>query len=381
MTATINTTETIRDAGREYFGYPAPVITQSYGRNVLRLIENGVDIFSDRSALFERIIDLIGNTPLSTLPYLEGKILLKDETANPTENHYDRVFTKTIQLLESDGVIEPDDRLIEITSGSGGRAFAWSAALFGYNADIYIPPELPAARTQDMINYGARLIVTDPGYMKAASDAYTKEIIRLRKEGLKFKKHETSDYTVYTAIRDGERVCFLNHSANPITVNMFETIGTEIFNSASPDFVVSVMGNGTSTTALGKVAHAHGSKVIGVEDKRSPYYYSKKYPELGITESDFSPHDMYGSSARGVKLAFGNAAEHVDAVMLVNPDDRDKQQAQYNLGLPLSKQVGKSSAAGLVIARRIIDTHPDAIVATLLYDRLDQYGDTPRNYI
>ncbi len=138
-----------------------------------------------RDELFGRVESMVGNTPLIHVEDVgDSTILAKVESQNPTENHYDRVFPRTIKKLESDGIVEPGDELIEVTSGSGGRAFAWSARVLGYQARIIVPPELPKARLQDMVNFGAQLEVTQPGYMSEVSKAYVDRIKQLQRAGL-----------------------------------------------------------------------------------------------------------------------------------------------------------------------------------------------------
>ena len=66
-----------------------------------------------RHELFDRFESTVGNTPLLHIEDVAGSsILAKVESQNPTENHYDRVFERTIRQLERDDVITPGDELI-----------------------------------------------------------------------------------------------------------------------------------------------------------------------------------------------------------------------------------------------------------------------------
>lgn len=340
-----------------------------------------------RDELFERVDSLVGNTPLIHVEDVgESTILAKVESQNPTENHYDRVFPKTIQKLETDGVIEPGDELIEVTSGSGGRAFAWAAQVLGYQARVIVPPELPQARLQDMINFGAQLEITGPGYMSEVSRAYVDRIKQLQAAGL-VTKVETPDYTVFAGTDEqGKRVCFVNHSANEITVAGFGTIGDEIHDQLPEDqkvdYVVSIMGNGTSTTALSRTMKQHypDVQIIGLEDERSPHYFEQKHPgeyERRFGKSPaFMQHDMFGSSAPGIRLKYGTV-DTVDEVRLANPTERDEARQQYNRGRQSYEQIGNSSAASLVEARQIAREQPGSTVVVVFYDKADQYGAQP----
>lgn len=340
-----------------------------------------------RAELFDRVESLTGNTPLIHVEdVVDSHILAKVESQNPTENHYDRVFPKTIRKLEDDGVIEPGDELIEVTSGSGGRAFAWAARVLGYRAHILIPPELPKARVQDMVNFGAEVEVTEPGYMSSTSAAYGKRIEEYEEDGWEITPYKTADYNVRVATKDGKRVCFVNHSANGITIEGFEAIGDEVYDQMPDgeeiDYVVSVMGNGTSTAALSRSMRRHypGVTIVGLEDERSPFYFEQMYP--GEYEKrfgkplEFTQHDMYGSSAPNVRLKYGNV-DAVDEVRLANPGVRNKVRDTYNQGRPDYEQIGNSSAASLVAARQLAAEHPGSNIVVVFYDKADQYGDDP----
>jgi cysteine synthase A len=341
----------------------------------------------DRTELFERVESLTGNTPLIHIEDIAGSsILAKVESQNPTENHYDRVFPATIKKLEADGVITPGDELVEVTSGSGGRAFAWATRVLGYKAHIIVPPELPKARLQDMINFGAKLEVTEPGYMREVSKVYVERMAELEQQCYEIIKHKTPDYTVFTATKDGRRLCFVNHSANELSVKGFDSIGDEIYTQMPEgkevDFVVSVMGNGTSTTALSRTLRKHypNIRIVGLEDQRSPYYFEQKYPgeyeKLFGHPLEFSQHDMFGSSAPGVKLKYGNA-DTVDEVRLTDPEERDRAQEAYNRHRPNYEKIGNSSAASLVAARHLAEDHPGSTIVIIFYDKADQYGSRP----
>ncbi len=340
-----------------------------------------------RDELFDRVESLVGNTPLIHIEDVNGSsILAKVESQNPTENHYDRVFPRTIKKLEDDGVIAPGDELIEVTSGSGGRSFAWASRVLGYKARIIVPPELPKARLQDMINFGAEVEVTEPGYMQVVSKVYVDRITSMRRQGYEVTKHETPNYTVFTGIKDGKRVCYVNHSANEITVDGFDGIADEIHDQMPEgekvDFVVSVMGNGTSTTALSRTMKGHytDAMVVGLEDERSLYYFEQKYP--GEYEQrygkplEFGQHDMFGSSAPGVRLKYGNV-DAVDEVRLANPDERNKAREDYNRGRPNYEKIGNSSAASLVAARQLAAENPGSNIVVVFYDKAGQYGTAP----
>lgn len=339
----------------------------------------------DRTEQYKRLEYMIGHTPL-LLVHEEpngSTVLAKVESHNPSESHYDRAYLATLRRLEEDGVIQPGDELLEITSGSAGTSFAWLCNRLGYQARIIVPPELPNGRVQEMINFGAIVERSQPGYVPEAA-------IEMRDEIMKHKdtreRHYTDDYKVITYQKeDGKRVCVVNHSANRLTPDAFKEIGEEVVGvipeDAKIDFAVSVLGNWTSTTGLSESLRAHypDVKMIGIEDVRNPNYFEEKYPgeyekRFGVPP-EFGQHDSYGASARGVKLDFVDV-DSLDEIVLIDPKDRDEVGAKYNKEHPnIVETIGNTSAASLWEAEQLAKEHPGSVVLVIFYDKADRYGE------
>ncbi|NOX18256.1 MAG: pyridoxal-phosphate dependent enzyme [Chlorobi bacterium] len=102
---------------------------------------------------------------LSAAPVLEyeyggNKILLMDETRNPTFSFKDRasslVALKAIQL----GVTE----IAAASTGNAGSSMAGIAARLGLKAKIYVPKNIPDAKRIQIQAFGAELIIVDGDY-------------------------------------------------------------------------------------------------------------------------------------------------------------------------------------------------------------------------
>ncbi len=133
---------------------------------------------------YPTIADCIGNTPLVRLQRLPGNtsntILVKLEGNNPAGSVKDRPALSMIERAEARGDIQPDDTLIEATSGNTGIALAMAAAIKGYRMVLIMPNNMSAERKAAMTAYGAELIeVTQAQGMEGARDL----ALRMQAEG------------------------------------------------------------------------------------------------------------------------------------------------------------------------------------------------------
>lgn len=120
-----------------------------------------------RGMIFERITDLIGNTPLvklHTLAHdLSSSILVKLESKNPGGSVKDRIALSMIEAAESRGMITPGiSTIVEPTSGNTGIGLALVGAARNYRVIIVMPDTLSRERMDLLRLLGARLVLT-PG--------------------------------------------------------------------------------------------------------------------------------------------------------------------------------------------------------------------------
>ena len=95
--------------------------------------------------VYEKITDLIGNTPLLELKNyekenkLEATVLGKLEYFNPAGSVKDRIAQAMISDAESKGLLKEGSVIIEPTSGNTGIGLAAVAASKGYKIILTMP--------------------------------------------------------------------------------------------------------------------------------------------------------------------------------------------------------------------------------------------------
>lgn len=343
---------------------------------------------ADRDEQYEKLRKMIGKTPLLRVAEVQNgsRIFAKVESQNPSESHYDRAYLLLLNKLEKDGIIKPGYELLEDTSGSAGTSFAWLCSCLGYQARIIIPPELPQARIQEMINFRANLEISEPGYMRSASKALRRKLVEYRRQGYDIKEHVSEkEYQVFTATKEGHRICAVNHSASDLTIKAFSEIGTEVGfvmpEDTKIDFFVSVLGSWTSTTGVAEGLRQKypNVEVVGLEDKDNAPYFNQKYPgryeEVYGQEPSYKQHDNYGGSDRGVPLRFADVSR-VDSIELVDSAERKGLRDRFNAPwLHVAETIGNTSAASLVVAERLALENPGSNVLVLFYDKGDRYDE------
>ncbi|HUD44130.1 MAG TPA: pyridoxal-phosphate dependent enzyme [Patescibacteria group bacterium] len=346
---------------------------------------------SIRQQQYDRLESMIGHTPLLRIYGPKNTLLLaKDESQNPTGSHYDRVYVPTLRRLEEEGIIQPGDNLYEVTSGSAGIAFAWACSRLGYNANIFVPARIPQARKQEMVNFGARLVPVVEGYVPEASAEEWKQFSGLvRQRRYKLAKHETNDFSIITAVGkndkgEEERMCLMNHSENPLTPKLLESIGREVSEiiprGVGIDYFVSVLGNGSNTSGVtaGLIERWKRLQVVGVEDFDNPVQFEAKYPgeyerRYGHVPT-YKPQQMFGSSAKGTKLRFMNIGMLAD-IRLVADAVWQQRMDDYNSGRPAVETIGASSAGAWIVAEEVATENPGSNILLLRYDKRDRYGE------
>lgn len=118
---------------------------------------------------YNSVLELIGNTPVVDVSALSPKanvaILAKLEGRNPAGSVKDRVALSLIEAAERDGRLvpgQPDQILIEPSSGNTGIALAMVCRLRGYHLKVVLPTNVSPERRQLLLAYGAE-IIDSPG--------------------------------------------------------------------------------------------------------------------------------------------------------------------------------------------------------------------------
>ena len=117
--------------------------------------------------IYNKITDLIGNTPLLELKNyeknnnLEATIIGKLEYFNPAGSVKDRIARAMIDEAEAKGVLKEGAVIIEPTSGNTGIGLAAVASSRGYRIILTMPETMSIERRNLLKAYGAELVLTD----------------------------------------------------------------------------------------------------------------------------------------------------------------------------------------------------------------------------
>ena len=209
-------------------------------------------------AIYKKITELVGNTPLLELTgyekkeKLEAKIYAKLEFLNPAGSVKDRIAKAMIEKAESDGALRPDSVIIEPTSGNTGIGLAAIAASKGYRVILTMPETMSVERRMLLKAYGAEIVLTEGAKgMKGAIE----------------KAEELARQTPGSFI-PGQ----FKNPANPQAHR--QTTGPEIWRDTQGkvDIFVAGVGTGGTLTGVGEYLKSQNSavKVVAVEPASSP---------------------------------------------------------------------------------------------------------------
>jgi cysteine synthase len=187
------------------------------------------------SAERKSIIDAVGNTPML---WIEG-IYTKLEAYNPTGSIKDRMACYMLRKAEQRGELRPGSRILEVTSGNTGIAFAMLAAAKGYKFIAVMPENMSVERVRMIRLFGADLVL---------SPAEEDMIGAFKKyDDLKLEYPDT---------------WVPNQFANPDNIEAHEIgIGRELVEELGSNIDALVAGTGTGGTLIG-AAKALGAALL-----------------------------------------------------------------------------------------------------------------------
>ncbi len=247
-------------------------------------------------ALYNSVIDLIGNTPLVALSKLESELNLKAhlfaklEMFNPAGSIKDRAALSMVQDAFAKGLIKQGGTIIEPTSGNTGIGLSLVARLYGLKLILTMPESMSLERRVLLKARGAQIVLTPAKYgMKGAVE-----------------RAEEIQKSIPGSIIIGQ----FNNPANPLVHE--KTTAQEIWRDldGSVHAVVAgiVTGGTISGIARGLKAINSSVRAIGVEPAESPL----------ITEGRAGAHKIQGIGANFVPECY--YSEFVDEVVTVKGD-------------------------------------------------------------
>lgn len=303
-------------------------------------------------AVYSKITDLIGNTPLLELTKtehkygLKAKIIAKLEAFNPAGSIKDRIAFAMIKDALADGRINQDSTIIEPTSGNTGIGLAMAGAALGLKVIIVLPATMSEERRNTIKAYGAQLVITDGSKGMKGSIA---------------KAQELQAATPNSWIP--------NQFDNPSNVNIhYKTTGPEIWKdtNGAVDILVGGVGTGGTVSGAGHYLKEQKSsvKVIAVEPSASPV----------LSGGKAGPHKIQGI---GPGFEAGNVKrEYIDEIVTVSDDDALNigREIAHSEGVFLGISGGAAIATAINVAKRPENAGKNIVV--VIPDSGDRYLST-----
>lgn len=303
--------------------------------------------------VYEKITDLIGNTPLLELKNyekenkLEATVLGKLEYFNPAGSVKDRIAQAMISDAESKGLLKEGSVIIEPTSGNTGIGLAAVAASKGYKIILTMPETMSVERRNLLKAYGAELVLTDGAKGMKGAIAKAEELAK-----------ETPNSFIPSQF---------TNMANPKTHEA--STGPEIWNDTDGkvDIFVAGVGTGGTVSGVGRYLKSKNPnvKVVAVEPAGSPVL-SKGTP---------GPHKIQGIGAGFVPETLDTKV--YDEIIAVENEDA------FKTGRTLARKegllVGISSGAAVYAATELAKRpeNKGKVIVALLPDTGDRYLSTP----
>lgn len=293
--------------------------------------------------IYEKITDLIGNTPL--VRYDEN-ILLKLEFFNPSNSVKDRASLYMLNKAKENGLINDKTVIIEPTSGNTGIGLAMCCASMGLKLMIVMPENMSEERKKVIRAYGAELVLTpkEKGMKGAVEKAE------------ELKKEYSNSYIPMQ----------FSNSANPLAHE--ETTAKELFNDTDGKIDIFVAGVGTGGTACGVAKGLKklkpDVKVFAVEPFESPL----------LSEGNAGPHKIQGIGANFVPENFENNKQYIDGILKIKGDEAMAEARE--LAKTHGILCGITSGANLAAAKELKKQYPDKVIATVICDFGERYLST-----
>jgi cysteine synthase A len=300
-------------------------------------------------ALYDSILDTVGNTPIVRLQRLappQVSVYAKVESFNPGGSVKDRLALAIILDAEARGLLKPGDTIVEATSGNTGVALAMVAAARGYKFVATMVETFSVERRKLMRAYGAKVILTP-----AAE----------RGSGMVRRARELAE----------QHGWFLaSQFANPANPAYHRnTTAAEIlrdFAGRRLDYFVSGWGTGGTLTGVGevlKVARPQ-TRIIATEPAGAAL----------LKGDDWKPHKIQGWTPDFVPDVLNR--DVVNELVSVD-DDRAIATARRlaaEEGIFVGISAGATIASALDVAAR---AEPGAVILAMLPDTGERYFSTP----
>ena len=303
--------------------------------------------------VYEKITDLIGNTPLLELSNfekengLQATVVAKLEYFNPAGSVKDRIGRAMIDDAEKKGLLKPGATIIEPTSGNTGIGLAAVAAARGYKIILTMPETMSVERRNLLKAYGAQLVLTEGAKGMTGAIAKAKELAE----------------EIPGSFIPGQ---FVN-PANPAVHRA--TTGPEIWRDTDGkvDIFVAGVGTGGTLTGVGEYLKSQNPnvKVVAVEPASSPV----------LSKGVAGPHKIQGIGAGFVPDTL-NTGVYDEIIPVENEDAFAAGRAlAHREGLLVGISSGAAVWAAAQLAKR--PENKGKLIVALLPDTGERYLSTP----
>ena len=296
------------------------------------------------------ITKTVGHTPMVYLNRITegmpGRVAVKLESRNPLYSVKDRIGVAMIEAAEAEGLIKPDTKLVEPTSGNTGIALAFAAAAKGLNLVLTMPESMSLERRRLLKVLGAELVLTPAEKGMPGAIAAAEQLVAETPNAVMLQQFE--------------------NPANPAIHKA--TTAEEIWEDTDGqvDIFVAGVGTGGTITGVGSALkpRKEGLRAVAVEPISSPV----------ISGGQPGPHKIQGIGAGFIP---GNLdTELIDEVMQI-----DHEQAG-DMARRLAKEEGilcGISAGGNVYAAVEQAARPEnegKLIVTVVCDTGERYLST-----
>jgi cysteine synthase len=302
-------------------------------------------VFDLKDMYCKDILGQIGKGPLLELTKVNhtgNRILAKLETYNPSGSIKDVMAYYMLCEAEGKGLLNPGSKIIEVTTGNTGIAFAMISAHRGYEFTAVMPENMSIERQQMMKAFGAKIVLTPPADDMKGAIAKYKELVEANPDAWLPNQFENPD----------------NISAHR------EITGRSILDQIGRKIDVFVAGVGTGGTLMG-VSQAfkeekHNVKIVAVEPSESAVM-NGELPKQ---------HDIQGIGEGFIPQLVN--MDEIDEVIAIKSQDAMKMMSRLTKEEGL--MVGISSGANVLAALRLSETiGTGKTIVTILPDRGERY--------
>ncbi|PSP91476.1 cysteine synthase [Halobacteriales archaeon QS_4_66_20] len=292
------------------------------------------------------ILDAIGSPLVEVSSPERTTIAAKVESFNPGGSAKDRPARAMVEAAEAAGAIDPDDTIVEATSGNTGIGLAMVGAAKGYDVRLVMPAARSAERRQIVRAYGADLDLIDGDI----SDA--RERVR-----------ELTAQSGFVEMKQFE------NPANPEA--HFRTTGPEIrdqIGDRTVDALVAGVGTGGTISGVGRrLREAFPDlDIVAVEPA-----------ENAVLSGDEPGKDEYDGMGPGF-VSENLDRDLLDGVETVALDEAEAEcrRLAREEGIFVGQSSGASNLAAKRVARRLRDDAAEPFVVTVFWDSGERYVST-----